>query len=193
MKNNNCNPFDGAKIPPCSEFLSNINPIIKDGELIFRNYNKIYCFIGTTSIVSNSESEDNIGNENIQTNLQISIATFLIGLYINQVELGSIKHSKKNQIHNDKGANDFINETLENNPEITVDYTANLSVIVSNTNAILALYTNTINISPLNYYILFILNRLENDPALFFGNNAYTTEDSINFTLSSIALRFPFD
>ena len=109
------------------------------------------------------------------------------------MEIGNIKHNKENTIHNNKTANDFISTTLENKTEITVDYNPELIIVISNSNAILALYTNIINISPLNYYILFILNRLENNPGLFFGNNSYATEDEINFTLAELAIRFPFD
>lgn len=193
MSKNNCNPFAGGKVPPCSAFLGNTNPIIKDGQLIFTNDNRVFYFIRTTSNTSDSSNNSQLGTSNVQTNLQISLTTFLVGLYINEVQLGNISHSKKNTIHNDMGANDFINSTLENNPEVNVDYTPSLVIVVSNTNAILSIYTNTINITPLNYYILFILNRLENHPGLFFGNNAYATEDPINFSLAALALRFPFD
>ncbi len=194
MSNNNCNPFAGGEVPPCSEFLGNANPIIKDGELIFRNYNRVFYFISTNSQINNSTTGCfALGSSNVQTNLQISLETFLVGLYINEVEIGNIKHSKDNTIHSNKEANDFINTTLENNPEITVDYAPQLIIVISNSNAILSLYTNIINISPLNYYILFILNRLENNPGLFFGNNSYATEDPINFSLSDLALIFPFE
>lgn len=193
MSKNNCNPFAGGKVPPCSAFLGNTNPIIKDGQLIFTNDNRVFYFIRTTSSTSDSSNNSQLGTSNVQTNVQISLTTFLVGLYINEVQLGNISHSKKNKIHNDIEANDFINSILENNPEVNVDYTPSLVIVVSNTNAILSIYTNTINITPLNYYILFILNRLENQPGLFFGNNAYVTEDPINFSLSALALRFPFD
>ena len=193
MDNDNCNPFAGGKVPPCSAFLGNVDPIIKDGELIFINNNRVFYFIRTTSSTTLSRDNSSLGDTNTQTNLQISLATFLVGLYINEVELGNIIHSEKNIIHNDGAANDFINTTLENKPEVTVDYTPALVIVVSNNNAILSLYTNSINISPLNYYILFILNRLENNPGLFFGNNAYVTEDPINFSLAELALRFPFE
>lgn len=194
MSKDNCNPFAGGEVPPCSAFLGNANPIIKDGELIFRNFNRVFYFISTNSQINNSTTGCySLGSSNVQTNLQISLETFLVGVYINEVEIGNIKHNKENTIHNDKAANDFINETLENKPDITVDYNPELIIVISNNNAILALYTNIINISPLNYYILFILNRLENNPGLFFGNNSYATEDPINFTLSDLAIRFPFD
>lgn len=193
MSKDNCNPFAGGEVPPCSEFLGNANPIIKDGELIFRNYNRVFYFISTNSQINNSTTGCfALGSSNVQTNLQISLETFLVGLYINEVEIGNIKHSKENTIHSNKEANDFINTTIENNPEITVDYAPQLIIVISNSNAILSLYTNVINISPLNYYILFILNRLENNPGLFFGNNSYATENPINFSLADLALIFPF-
>lgn len=189
MNSDNCNPYAGGKIPPCSAFLGNANPIIKDGQLIFTNDNRVYYFITTTS----ANTGTSLGNSNVITNFQISLTTFFVGLYINEVELGNIKHSDKNAVHSDKAANDFINNALKNKPKVTVDYIPSLSIIVSNTNAIVSVYTSTINISPLNYYILFILNRLENHPGLFFANNSYATEDPINFSLASLALRFPFE
>lgn len=192
MSRDNCNPFAGGEVPPCSEFLGNSNPIIKDGELIFVNDNRLFFFISTNSAINNNTNNNcSFGNSNVETNLQISLATYLIGVYINEVELGNIQHSSKNIIHNNEIANNFINETLKNMPKVTVDYTPSLNMVISNHNAILPLYTNTINISPLNYYILFILNRLEQDPGLFFGNNAYVSDDPINFSLAALALRFP--
>ncbi|MCI6691841.1 MAG: hypothetical protein MR510_05080 [Clostridium sp.] len=194
MSKKNCNPFDGGEVPPCSELLGNSNPIIKDKELIFKNNNRVFYFISTNSQINNSTTGCySLGCSNVQTNLQISLETFLVGLYINEVEIGNIKHNKETTIHNNEAANAFINTTLENKPDITVDYNPELIIVISNNNAILALYTNVINISPLNYYILFILNRLENHPGLFFGNNSYATEDEINFTLAELAIRFPFE
>ena len=193
MSKDNCNPFTGGEIPPCSDFLGNLNPIIKDKELIFRNNNRVYYFISAVTEIGNTEDIFLLGNSNTQTNLQISLTTFLVGLYINEVEIGNIKHCKENNIHNNKEANDFINTILENKPEVTVDYIPSLRIVISNSNAILPLYINQVNITPLNYYILFILNRLENYPGLFFGNNSYVSEDPINFSLASLALIFPFE
>jgi hypothetical protein len=80
---------------------------------------------------------------------------------------------------------------LQTPPEITSDYIPKLSLVISNSDAILPLYTYAINITPLNFYILFILNRFEFNPGLFFGDNAFVTADPINFTLASLALEFP--
>lgn len=191
MSRDKCKTFANGEVPPCSAFLDKSNPIIKDGELIFQNDNRLFFFISTNSSINATNNNCSFGNSNVQTNLQISLSTYLIGVYINEVELGNIKHSSKNIIHNNEEANNFINSTLKNMPKVTVDYTPSLNMVISNNHAILALYTNTINISPLNYYILFMLNRLEEHPGLFFGNNSYATEDPINFCLAALAIKFP--
>ncbi|MCX8074003.1 MAG: hypothetical protein N2749_00240 [Clostridia bacterium] len=188
-----CNQYDGGKIPPCSEFLGNVDTIIKDNRLIYRNENRIFYFISTSATKKNSGNKCSLGSSSTLTNLQVSLATFLIGLYINEIQIGNIEHKKENDIHFDKESNDFINKTLNQMPEVIVDYTPSLSIVVSNSNAILSLYTKTITITPLNYYILFMLNRMENNPGLFFGNNAFVTDDPINFCLASLEINFPFN
>lgn len=187
-----CNKYSGGEIPPCSIFLGNVNPIIKDGKVIFRNENRIFCFISTTFSKENTGDKCGLENYSKVTNLQISLTTFLIGIYINEVQKGNIKHSPKNSIHNNEKANSFINDTLNKDPNVIVDYVPELKIVISNSNAILSLYTSSITITPLNYYILFILNRFENDPGLFFGNNSYVTDDPINFCLATLNILYPF-
>ena len=191
------NPYEGGKIPPCSQFLGNAEPIIKDGKVIFRNENRAYYFIST---VTNQDSSEN-GNQapqnqileqaNVNFNLQISLATFIIGLFINKIQKGEIEYDANMPIHENSTANSMIHQLLQNSPQVQTDYLPQLSLVVSNGNAILALYTYTINITPLNFYILFLLTRLENNPAFFFGNNSFATEDPINFSLASLNICFP--
>lgn len=186
----NCNAFKG-EIPPCAQFLNNSNPLIKDGRLLYRNFNRIYCFLS----VNPSNNNNNNNNNNMITtssNLQISISNFIIGLYISQIQNDIIEYDNNSIIHNNKTANDFIHKALNNNISIDDEINASIAFIISNTNAILPLYTATINITPLNLYILIILHLLENNPALFFGNNDYALEDEVNFYLSSLSLKFPF-
>ena len=37
--------FQDFKLPPCAEFLGNINPIIGNGNIIYRNNNRLYFFL----------------------------------------------------------------------------------------------------------------------------------------------------
>lgn len=196
---NNCNPYEGGHLPPCSAFLGNNNPIIKDGNVIFRNNNRVYYFISTASV----KEQASIATELPETtspitempftaaNFQIDLSIFIIGLFIDQIQKNIIKYDEKIPIHSDKSINDSIHQLLKNSPKIQVDYIPKLSLVISNSNAILPLYTYSVAITPLNFYILFILNRLENNPGLFFSNNSFTTEDPINFTLASINIQFP--
>lgn len=76
---------------------------------------------------------------------------------------------------------------------VNSDFSPSLTFRISNGEAIFPLYTRTTNITLLNYYILFILNRLERTPELFFGNNSYATPDPINFNLAALNLTFPLE
>jgi hypothetical protein len=195
----NSNPYEGGKIPPCSAFLNNTNPIIKDGKIIYRNLNRVFCFLSTVqkAISSDTIYESDTSNKLhykpfTSTNLQISLTTYIIGLYINQIQNSIINYSEDTIIHSNETANKFIHELLQRSPNVNLDCTPKLSFIYSNTNAILPLVSNDIEITALNYYILFILNRLENEPGLFFGNNSFATTNPINLTLSGLYLEFPF-
>ena len=179
----NINAFKG-ELPPCAQFLDNSSPLIKDNTLIYRNLNGIYSFISINPV-----STSNISTS---VNLQISISNFIIGLYISQIQDKIIEYDNNSVIHNNKKANDFIHKALNNNISIDEDINASLFFLITNNNAILPLYTATINITPLNLYIIIVLHALENNPALFFGNNDYTFENEINFYLTSLSLKFPF-
>lgn len=178
-----CNAFKG-ELPPCAQFLNNSNPLIKDNTLIYRNLNGIYTFL----------SINPVSNSNIATsaNLQISFSNFIIGLYISEIQDKIIEYDSNAIIHNNKKANNFIHKALSNDISIDEDINASLVFLITNTDAILPLYTATINITPLNLYIIIVLHALENNPALFFGNNDYTFENQINLYLASLSLKFPF-
>jgi hypothetical protein len=181
------NPYSGGVLPPCSAFLSNSNPIIKDGKLIYRNMNRIFCFLSTAPSPSSAQSS----SPSISTNLQISLTTFIIGLYIDEVQRGAIKHREDAVIHTNSTANRVIHQAMRTSPDTETEYTPKLSFLYSNGNAILPLITITREITPLNYYILLVLDRLENNPGLFFGNNSFATEDPINFALAALNIKLP--
>ncbi len=197
-KNSGSNPYAGGEVPPCGVYLGNIDPIIKDGKVIYRNENRVYFFIST--ILNNRaviyprepETATPITEEPFtSSNLQISLTTFIVGLYINQIQLGKIKYDKTNAIHSNKTADEFIHQTLQNPPQIKTNIVTTLSLIISHSNAIIPLYTRSLDITALNYYILFALNRLENNPGLFFGNNSFVDQDPINIDFAALNLQFP--
>jgi hypothetical protein len=193
------NTYRGGRVPPCIDLLNNLTPIIRDGKIIFFNLNRVFCFISTEPPEIPAPSERTAAepftpiqeSPEIYTNLQVSLATFIIGLYIYQIQRGLINYDKNANIHSEKNANRFIHETLNRSPKINVDYVPTLSLVVSNSDAILNPFTYTVTITPLNYYILFILNRMENHPGLFFANNSYITEDPINFCLANLNIQYP--
>lgn len=201
MNNNSCyNPYEGGVVPPCSAYLGNHNPIIKDGKVIYKNENRLFFFISTLpgrdrngpSPVEPETTTPVTEEPFTSSNLQVSLSTFIIGYYINQIQLDKIQYDQSCPIHSDKATDAFIHQTLQDPPQINTDYTTALSLIISNPNSVLPLYTYEVNITPLNYYILFIINRLENDPGLFFGNNSYATEDPINLLLAALNIQCPF-
>lgn len=177
--------FD-ATLPPCSRFLGNVNPLILDDFLIYRNQNRLFYFISTNP----SNEFMDISKILSYTNLQISLTNYLISLYIFNVENKNCEYDPSYKIHNDHRANSFIHESLNSSVKLNLNYIPSLSLTISNGNAILPLYTNTVNISPLNYYITLGLHLIENNPALFFGNNAFALEDGWNIDLAHLALNF---
>lgn len=184
-KKNKCfeNNYD---IPPCSKYLGNIYPILTDDLVIYKNSNKAYYFL-STSPTSNTTT---VGANLIYTNLQISLTNYLVGVYIYNIQSGKCTFNSAAPIHNNKQANDFIVTSLNNSPNINSSFLPSLSLIIGNGNSIVDFYTNTINITALNYYIILGLHALENDPSLFFGNNTDATIDPINIDLASYALKF---
>lgn len=199
IDNPNCSMYQGGQLPPCSEFLGSNTPIIKDGNRIYRNMNRAFYFISAEASGSSTTADPQApqdskcfsNNPSTTLNIQISLVNYLVGLFINQVQLGKIKYDRNKPIHNDKLMDEFIHQMLEKSPEIRVDFVPQLILLISNGNAILPLLTQSINITPLNFYILFVLNRLENNPGLTFGNNSFVTEDPINFSLAAINNKYP--
>ena len=177
--------YNNPDLPPCSKYLGNAHPILTENFAIFKNDNRAYYFLSTLPTGSNT-----IGANLIYTNLQISLTTYLVGVYIFNVQSGKCTFDSNSPIHNNKQANDFIVNTLNTPPNITLNYVPSLNLVIGNSNSILSLYTNTIIITPLNYYISLGLHALENDPSLFYGNNADALADPINIDLASYALRF---
>lgn len=198
-KDAGCNLYEGGVVPPCCAFLGNIEPLIKDGKIIYRNENRVFFFISTifdpsarASLPGEPETTNPITERPYtSSNLQISLATFLTGMYINQIQLGNIIYDQTSAITSDETADEFIHQTFQNPPEIVTNYETTLSIIVSHSGSVIPLYTQAWHITPLSYYILFILNRLENNPGLFFGNNSFVEDDPINFVLASLNIQFP--
>lgn len=190
MNKPDCTIYEGGKVPPCSAFLSNTNPIIKDGKIIFRNLNRLFYFISASSVNASNEFNASM----FSANIQISLSTFIIGLFINQIETGIISYDEGCIIHSNKEINDFIHKTLQNPPILEEDdFIPSLTLAYSNGNAILDPFTFALNISKLNFFILLIISRLEMNLGLFFVNNSFATEDCINFFLASLNIQCPFE
>lgn len=177
---------DNYDIPPCSRYLGNVYPILTDNFIIYKNSNRAYYFLSTGP----AGSTTTVGTNLIYTNLQISLTNYLVGVYIYNIQSGKCDFNSTYPIHNNKQANDFIINTLNTSPNINSNFLPSLNLIIGNGNSIVDLYTNVLNITPLNYYIILGLHALENDPTLFFGNNIDATIDPINIDLASYALRF---
>lgn len=199
-KNKNCksNPFEGYKLPPCAQYLGNTNPLVKDGEVLYRNLNRLYLFLSY-----NYSQLDNIVynplnpltyNTKVNGNLQIDLYTFIIGIFINEVQIGNILFNENMIIHNNKEADLFIKSIIENDMaqeyEISSTFIPSLSYLISNASAVIPFYTGNVEISIINFYIITMLSRFSNEVGLFFSDNAYITNDFINETLANIYIVF---
>lgn len=186
----NCNsqdPFADSILPPCRHFLGDTAPVIIDDLLVYRNQNRLFCFLSTSP--DNSSLDIQSLGAQVSTNLQISFSNYLISLFIYQINQGKVQYDKNSIIHTNKKLNTFIHNSLGNEPSINLNYIPAISLLISNGNAVAPLYTNTINISPLNYYIILGLHALENNPGLFYGNNSFVLNDTYNIDLASFALK----
>lgn len=192
--NEQLNPFQNAVLPPCAQLLGSYNPLIRNGQLMFRNYNRLFFFLTYNSL---STENSNYNPKDVKTysfqenaNIQISVYDFLIGLFINEIQCGKRKYDSSIKIHDNKEVDRFIKNLIENNYEDIFDqFIPSLTYVISNSNAILSLYTGTIEISPINFYIVLMMNRFSNDLSLLYGNNSYVTPDFINYSLSNIFIQ----
>lgn len=194
---NRTDPYNQNKVPPCSAFLGNKEPIIKDGKLLFRNENRVYYFISAVRDPATNQEPPGLEGTSpitdkpfISFNLQVSSSTFLIGVFINEVQRGRIPYHEGMQIHADKAVNEWIHGMLKKSTSTKTEVIPELAVIISNENAILPIFTYSINITVLNFFILLMINRIEGDPGFYFGNNSFVTGDSVNFTLADLVIWF---
>ena len=188
--NQNVNCFEDFELPPCSKFLGSDNPLINDGRIIYRNFNRFYFFLTFNSSELNDVTYDPLKPETYNStgngNLQIEPYYFFIGLYINCVEKGKIKYDVNEKIHEDDDADGFIKNVLENEYTIGHNFIPSLTYIIGNSSAVIPMYTGNIQISPINYYIILMLNRAYGNYGMLYSNNAYITNDFINRTLASM-------
>ena len=175
-KNNcNCDPLENFELPPCAKFLGSPNPLVKDGEILYRNLNRLYFFLTYNYSKFNNQSYNPINpatfNVNTNANLQIDLYCFTIGLYINEVEKGNIKFDNSVKIHDDENADEFIKKVMGNNYDLDSSFIPALTYVVSNSNAVIALFTGVIDISITNFYIILMLSRFYTDYGLLFSDN----------------------
>lgn len=189
-----CNSFDDFTLPPCAKFLGSINPLIKDGKVIYRNLNRFYFFISYHYSKISSPTYNPLNpqsfNDTITANLQIEPYYFFIGMYINEIQKGNIIYNDNVKIHDNKYADSFIKTILKNNYEINSSFIPSLTYAISNSNAILPPYLASIEISLINFYIILMINRFYYEYGLLFSDNAYVTNDFINNFLANIYVEF---
>lgn len=189
-----CNSFDDFTLPPCAKFLGNINPLINNGKVIYRNLNRFYFFISYHYSKISSPTYNPLNpqsfNDTITANLQIEPYYFFIGMYINEIQKGNIIYNDNVKIHDNKYADSFIKTILKNNYEINSSFIPSLTYAISNSNAILPPYLASIEISLINFYIILMINRFYYEYGLLFSDNAYVTNDFINNFLANIYVEF---
>ena len=189
-----CNSFDDFTLPPCAKFLGNINPLINNGKVIYRNLNRFYFFISYHYSKISSPTYNPLNpqsfNDTITANLQIEPYYFFIGMYINEIQKGNITYNDNVKIHDNKYADSFIKTILKNNYEINSSFIPSLTYAISNSNAILPPYLASIEISLINFYIILMINRFYYEYGLLFSDNAYVTNDFINNFLANIYVEF---
>ena len=194
-KNNcTCDPLENFELPPCAKFLGSPNPLVKDGEILYRNINRLYLFLTYNYSKFSNQIYNPINpatfNINTNANLQIDLYCFIIGLYINEVEKENIKFDSSVKIHDDENADEFIKKVIGNNYDLDSSFIPALTYVVSNANAVIPFFSGVIDISITNFYIILMLSRFNSDYGLLFSDNSYVTNDFINRTLANIYFEF---
>lgn len=189
-----CEDFSSFQLPPCAKFLGNANPFVKDDKIIYRNNNRLYLFLSFNTKTSNGKTYNPIDPSTYNLtgagNLQIELYFFIIGLFINEIQKGKIKEYENIMIHEDDDADKFIKSILENEYTITSEFIPSLTYIVSNSSAVIPVFTGVIEISPINFYIILMLSRFYGNYGLLFSDNAYVTNDFINIALANTYVEF---
>ena len=189
---NNCSqriycPTNDPIIPPCSKFLGNDVPFLKDCMWLYKNDNRVYSFLSTTPLDKASMEAT------LCTNIQINIKNFIISYYISKVQKKSAFYDTNVEIHSNKHINNVIHQLLKNKSKIKFPFASFLRLIVSNSNAILPLIDFSEDITQLNYIIIFILHNIDRHPGLAFGNNNYILNNYVNQLLASLNISIPLD
>ena len=193
-KKKKCYDINDFKIPPCAKYLGSNNPFVKDGKIIYKNNNRLYLFLSFNSKTSNGKIYNPVDPStfsiNATGNLQIELYYFIISLFINDVEKGNIKDYEDITIHEDLDADGFVKSVLENKYEITTEFIPSLSYIISNASAVIPLFYGVIEISPINYYIILMLSRFNENYGMLFSDNSYVADDFINRALADTYVEF---
>lgn len=174
-------------IPPCSKYLGNDVPFLKDSRFIYVNQNRIFTFLCTTPLNKASLKTT------LFTNLQISLKNFIIGYYISQVQKNLAYYDPNVEIHSDKNINKLIHELLNSSSKAKAPFVTFIDLVVSNGNAIRPFISFSADITVLNYIIVLILHIIESNPALYYGNNSYVTNNIINQILASKNISLPIN
>lgn len=189
-----CNPYEGFQLPPCAKFLNSFNPLIKDNKLIYKNNNRLYFFITLNKITNKEKRYDPLDPLSYKTNaivnIQIEPYYFYIALFVNEVQKGNIKDYKDVNITDKKESDDFIKKILCSKYNIDMEIIPSITYLISNSSAVVPLLQGTIDISPINYYIVYILSRNFKDYGVIFSDNSYVTNDYINNLLANICIGF---
>lgn len=189
-----CDRFEDFTVPPCAKFLGSVSPSVKDGKIVYRNYNRLYLFLSYNYSRFKTEQYNPLNpltfNTKTNGNLQIDLYCFIIGLYINEVEKGNIKFDRNVKIHDNKYADQFIKKVMGNNYDLDSSFIPSLTYVISNSSAVIPFYTGVIDISITNFYIILMLSRFNTNYGLLFSDNAYITNDFINRTLANIYVEF---
>lgn len=189
-----CKDFNSFKLPPCVKFLGGDNPFVKDDSIIYRNNNRLYLFLSFNTKITTGKTYNSIDpstyNLTGSGNIQIELYFFIISLFINEVQKGNIDKYEDITIHEDDNADKFIKSVLENEYKINTEFIPSLTYIISNSSAVIPLFTGVIQISPINFYITLILSRFYSNYGLLFSDNSYVSNDFINLYLANTYIEF---
>jgi hypothetical protein len=144
---------------------------------VYYNDNRVFTFL--SSYISNGNSIVPFANSNIQ----ISLRSFIIGLAVHLKENdGELLSFNNNIITNDPINNSLFNTSKEDGNR----FVGILSIYSSNGNAITQSLNYNIQISMKTFLVVLLSYYREAIPQLYFRNNNYVIPESVNKNLEGL-------
>ena len=174
--------------PPIFEDNTNNDTVVSDGEIVFLNQNRLFCFLAINPL-----NDDNaiVGSNIVYVRMQISLKNLYLALILNNLDIAEAQLNPHLKLHENESLDDIIHGYFCSNVQYSLGGLPYVTFVVASLDAIVPFFNYQISITPLVFYIIFLITVLENDPSFYFFNNDYIEFTDINLELASMGRSEP--